>query len=56
MTTEVGASTTVAAIALTTFWGMVTVGRVLFAAIQRRFPPTRAYRVLPIVLGVAFVA
>jgi MFS family permease len=55
MTTEVGASTTVAALALTTFWGMVTVGRVLFAAIQRRFPPTRAYRLLPIVLGVAFV-
>ena len=32
MTTEVGASTTVAAIALTTFWAMVTLGRVLFAA------------------------
>jgi MFS family permease len=56
MTTEVGASTTVAAIALTTFWAMVTVGRVLFAAIQRRFPSTRAYRVLPVVLAVAFVA
>ena len=39
MTTEVGASTTVAAIALTTFWAMVTVGRVVFASIQRWFPP-----------------
>ena len=56
MTTEVGASTTVAAIALTTFWGMVTVGRVLFAAIQRRFPSHRAYRLLPFVLVAAFVA
>ena len=56
MTTEVGASTTVAAIALTTFWGMVTVGRVLFAAIQRSFPSTRVYRLLPFVLVAAFVA
>ncbi|MET0143329.1 MAG: MFS transporter [Leifsonia flava] len=56
MTTEVGASTTVAAIALTVFWGMVTVGRVLFAAIQRSFPSARTYRLLPIVLVGAFVA
>jgi MFS family permease len=32
MTSEVGASTTVAAITLTTFWAMVTLGRVVFAA------------------------
>ena len=56
MTTDVGASTTTAAIALTTFWAMVTVGRVLFAAIQRRLPSTRVYRLLPIVLAAAFVA
>ena len=56
MTTEVGASTTVAAIALTVFWGMVTVGRVLFAAIQRSFPSARVYRLLPFVLVAAFVA
>ena len=55
MTTEVGASTTVAALALTTFWAMVTVGRVLFAAIQSRFPSDRVYRLLPFVLVVAFV-
>ena len=35
---------------------MVTVGRVLFAAIQRRFPSHRAYRLLPFVLAGAFVA
>jgi MFS family permease len=32
MTSEVGASTTAAAVALTAFWSMVTVGRVVFAA------------------------
>ncbi len=32
MTSDVGASTTQAALALTAFWGMVTVGRLLFAA------------------------
>jgi predicted MFS family arabinose efflux permease len=56
MTTEVGASRTVAAVALTTFWAMVTVGRVLFAAIQRSFPSVRVYRLLPFVLAGAFVA
>jgi predicted MFS family arabinose efflux permease len=55
MTTELGASTTVASLALTTFWAMVTVGRVLFAAIQRWFPTHRTYHLLPIVLAGAFV-
>jgi len=55
MTTEVGASTTTAAIALTTFWAMVTVGRVVFASIQRWFPTHRTYHLLPFVLVVAFV-
>ena len=55
MTSELGASTTEAALALTTFWAMVTVGRVLFAAIERRFPSRSAYHLLPFVLAVAFV-
>jgi MFS family permease len=55
MTTNVGASVTVASLALTAFWGMVTVGRVLFAAIERSFPVERTYRVLPFVLALAFV-
>ena len=41
MTRQIGASATVASLALTAFWGMVTVGRVLFAAVQRAVPPTR---------------
>jgi MFS family permease len=55
MTQRVGASTAVAALALTAFWGMVTVGRVLFASIQRVFPTPRTYHVLPFVLAIAFV-
>ena len=38
MTNDLGATATLASVALTAFWGMVTVGRVLFAAIGRRFP------------------
>jgi fucose permease len=53
MTSDLGASTTQASIALTTFWGMVTVGRVLFAAIERTFPAANAYRLLPFVAAAA---
>ena len=38
MTSELGAPTTEAALALTAFWGMVTLGRVFFAAVQRVVP------------------
>ena len=55
MTSELGASTTEAALALTAFWAMVTVGRVVFAALQRRVPPRLTYHVLPFLLAGAFV-
>jgi MFS family permease len=55
MTRDVGASTTQAALALTAFWGMVTLGRVVFAAVQRWVPARFAYHVLPLVLAGAFV-
>ena len=55
MTTNLHATATQASFALTAFWGMVTVGRVLFAMIERRFPPQLTYRVLPFLLGVMFV-
>jgi MFS family permease len=54
MTSELGASTTAASIALTAFWAMVTVGRVGFAAIQRWIPVQLTYRVLPFVLAGTF--
>jgi MFS family permease len=54
MTSELGASTTQAAFALTAFWAMVTVGRVLFAAIARWVPERLTYHVLPFVLAGVF--
>ena len=56
MTNDLGASATLASLALTTFWAMVTVGRILFAAIERQFPETRTYRLLPFVAAAAMVA
>ena len=49
MTQSLGASTTLASLALTVFWGSVTAGRILFAAIGRWFPEGRTYRLLPFV-------
>ena len=54
MTTELGASTALASLALTTFWAMVTLGRVLFAAVQRWIPSRLTYHLLPFVLAAAF--
>jgi len=56
MTKNLGASATQASIALTTFWAMVTVGRILFARIQRSFPTRRTYHLLPFVLAATFLA
>jgi fucose permease len=53
MTNDLGATVTLASLALTTFWAMVTVGRILFAAIERQFPETRTYRLLPFVAAAA---
>jgi fucose permease len=53
MTNQLGASAAVASLALTAFWGMVTVGRLGFAALQRVFPMRRTYHLLPFVLAVA---
>lgn len=55
MTTRLGASATEAPLALAAFWGMVTVGRVLFAVIDRRLAPRVTYRLLPLVLVGAFL-
>jgi fucose permease len=55
MTTRLGASPTQASFALAAFWAMVTVGRVLFAAIERWLPERVTYRVLPFVLVGTFL-
>jgi MFS family permease len=55
MVNQLGASTALASFALTAFWGMVTVGRVLFAAIDRVFPDRRTFHILPFVAALALV-
>jgi predicted MFS family arabinose efflux permease len=55
MTRQLGASATLASLALTTFWAMVTAGRVLFARIEQWLPTRNTYRLLPFVLAAALV-
>ena len=55
MTKDLHASVTQASFALTAFWGMATVGRVLFAMTGRWFPPQLTYHVLPFLLAIVFV-
>jgi len=55
MTTRLGASATQASLALAAFWAMVTVGRVLFAAIGRWLPERVTYHILPFILVGTFV-
>jgi fucose permease len=55
LTTSVGASATVAALALTSFWAMVTVGRVVFASLEHVIRPQWTFRLLPFALALVFV-
>ncbi|HUB66066.1 MAG TPA: MFS transporter [Candidatus Methylacidiphilales bacterium] len=55
MSTGLGASVTLASMALTVFWVTVTGGRVLFAAVEKWCPPHWTYRALPILLALAFL-
>jgi fucose permease len=56
LTKHFGATIAMASLALTMFWGMVTVGRVLFAVLEKWFPERLVCRVLPFVVAVAFIA
>jgi len=56
LSTTIGASTTLASMALTIFWVMVTGGRVLFAAIEKWCPQRWTYRALPVLMALAFLA
>ena len=40
---------------MTAFWGMVTVGRILFSAVGRWLPERTTYRILPFVLVGTFI-
>ena len=56
MTKHFGASAFMASLALAIFWIMVPVGRILFAAIETRFPEKRVCQVPPFVVAAAFMA
>jgi fucose permease len=45
-----------AAVALTSFWAAATAGRVLFAGVERWLPSRDTLRLLPWIIGCAFVA
>jgi MFS family permease len=51
---SLGVKSATASLALTGFWAMVTVGRVLIAAVQRWLPSRAAYHGLPFLLAAAF--
>jgi len=54
MTTSHHASTQVAALTLTVFWAMVTLGRIFFAMVHR-IRPALTYHLLPLVLVAVFL-
>jgi MFS family permease len=54
MTESLGATATIASVALTVFWAMVTVGRLLFAFVEDWLPERRTYVILPFVIAIAF--
>lgn len=55
MTTHFGATTGLASLALTIFWSLVTMGRVVFAVLEKWVPVRLVWRVLPFVLVAAFL-
>ena len=55
MLNHLGASALLASVALALFWGMVTAGRVLFAAVEKWLPESVVFRALPLAVGAAFV-
>ena len=56
LTTQRGVSVQGGTLALTSFWAMVTIGRVLFAALSAIVPVRWIYGSLPVLLVVAFQA
>ncbi|MEZ5565413.1 MAG: MFS transporter [Gammaproteobacteria bacterium] len=53
MTKHFGASTGLASLALTVFWSLVTIGRVVFAALEKWLPERLVWQVSPFVVAVA---
>lgn len=49
------ANITIQSLALTVFWGMVTIGRIFFALIHNMLRQTLTYCILPFIASVAFI-
>jgi fucose permease len=49
-------SAAISSLALSLFWGAITGGRVLFAALEKWFPERMVCRVLPLVVAAAFLS
>ncbi|MEO6876393.1 MAG: MFS transporter [Opitutaceae bacterium] len=56
MTKHFGVRAFIASLALASFWGVVTGGRLLFAGMEKWFPERMVCRVLPFVVAAAFAA
>lgn len=52
---HLGGSNITAAIALASFWSMVTIGRIVFATLHKLIPPHWTYRLLPFVVMGTFL-
>ena len=55
MTSRFGASATMAALSLTAFWATVTLGRLLFAALEKFIPPRWIFRTIPVLIVAAYL-
>ncbi len=56
MTQQLHASAAQASLALTVFWGMVTAGRIFFAAMEKWLAERTVCRALPLLVAAAFIA
>jgi MFS family permease len=55
MTSRFAAGTTVAALSLTAFWASVTVGRLLFAGLEKVIAPRLVFRGIPVLIIAAYL-
>ncbi|MET3808763.1 putative MFS family arabinose efflux permease [Nakamurella sp. UYEF19] len=55
MSTRFGASATLAALSLTAFWACVTLGRLLFATLEKVMPPRWVFRTIPLLTIAAYL-
>lgn len=55
MSSHLGASINIQALALTSFWGMVTIGRVFFAALSKFISEEMAFKIAPFITSIAFL-